>query len=92
MTLLERCKKALRIRHNQLDEIILDDIDTARLEMRRAGVIKEVANSDNKLVSMAITAYVQMKEGNEDKRDLYENAWRSQLDEIRKSGILPEEE
>lgn len=91
MTLLERCKLALRIKHNKLDEVISEDIDTARLEMRRAGVSEETANSDHKLVCMAISAYVQMKEGNEDKRNLYEEAWRSQLDEIRKSEPLPEE-
>ncbi|MBQ0112677.1 MAG: hypothetical protein KBT03_06075 [Bacteroidales bacterium] len=92
MTLLEKCKKALRIRHSQLDEMILEDIDTARLEMRRAGVVSEVANSDNKLVEMAICAYVQMKEGNDEKKELYEEAWKLQLDDIRKSGQLPEEE
>lgn len=92
MTLLERCKMALRIKHDKLDEVINDDIATARLEMRRAGVVEDVANSNNRLVESAICAFVQMKEGNIEKRELFENAWRIQLDEIRKSKVLPEDE
>lgn len=92
MTILERCKKALRISHTSLDDVITQDIATARLEMRRVGISDTIANSNNELIQMAILPYVLMIEGNPDKYEQYKEAWNVQVDMIRKSGELPANE
>lgn len=89
MTILERCKKALRISHDSLDDVIEQDISAARLEMRRVGIPESVANSDHDLIHMAILPYVLMLEGNPEKYEQNLISFNNQVDMLRKSGELP---
>lgn len=61
--LLEKVKKAMRIRHNALDEILLDDIRAGALDMTRTGVsVYQSQNKqlfrDDELIATAIRLYV----------------------------------
>lgn len=84
--MLEKMKLALRIRSTALDEEILSVIKSARLELIRAGVKPEAANSEDDLIVSAIRAYVlgwyaadtKLQEG-------YQKMFAYQLDCLRKS-------
>lgn len=96
-TILEQVKTARRIRHNELDSEIEDNIAEARAEMVRSGIDPAAAADDTKpLVVSAIKAYCKMV-GASDKaqQEGYEKSWLYQLDCLRKSdgymkGTVPE--
>ena len=90
MALLEDIKLTLRISHNLLDEEIQDEITSARQEMVRAGVNSSVATTqdgeNNLLVEQAIKVYVLMlHEMDVKRREGYEESFKNQLDNLRKS-------
>lgn len=87
MAMLDKVKLALRISHTALDSDITDTIKTARLELIRAGVLVEKANSeDDELIDMALKTYCLYVYCNNDKiKDKYLESWQYQLDNIRKS-------
>lgn len=88
--MLQTMKKALRISHNLLDDVIQADIETARAEMVRAGVSVEVAaDDDNRLVQSCIKAFVMAMETDDAKlQEGYMNSFKYQLDNIRKSEVV----
>ena len=87
LTVLEKAKKALRISHDVLDDMITDTIATARAEMVRNGIAQSKSEDDtDKLITTAIVTYVLFVHGNDQKlKDGYEKSWLFQLDNLRKS-------
>lgn len=84
--MLDKVKKALRISHDVLNDDINDTISTARAEMIRSGVQKEVANSRDTLVEMAIKTYCLYRYASDEKTAQgYLQSWQYQLDNLRKS-------
>lgn len=84
--MLEKVKLALGITTTIFDSDINDNIASARMEMIRAGVSEEKANSDSDvLIIKAIKTYCAKEyyEGNEAER--YLRGWNSQLENLRKS-------
>lgn len=78
-------KRTLRINHTLLDADISTAISEARLELVRAGVSEEQANGSDPLVERAILTYCQMEFSNVEKIEKYEEAFRVQLDNLRKT-------
>ena len=93
MTTQATVKKALRITHSQLDDEITRLIGTAQAEMIRAGVTEEVVNAGGSLVEQATVTFCLMNM-TEDKSliDKYDESFRLQVDNIRKSPPDPEED
>ncbi|MBQ0112226.1 MAG: head-tail connector protein [Bacteroidales bacterium] len=88
MTMLAKVKVALRINHTFLDDDINDTINTARAELIRSGVDKELAESNIDLIQMAVKTYCQFVYAEDTKlADGYFKSWQYQLDNIRKSTI-----
>ena len=86
MAIIDKVKLALRISHTALDSDILDTIQTARLELIRAGVLEEKANSDDELINMAIKTYCLSAYCNDKKMaERYDESFKYQLDNLRKS-------
>ncbi len=88
MTIFEKVKLALRISHDMLDNEINDAIKSARLEMIRAGVDRTVAEGSSELVETAIKTYALAYPplvGNLTDGEKYMNAFKYQLDNLRKS-------
>ena len=71
---IEQIKTAKRIRHSGLDSEIDRLVKTARANIKRAGVREDKANSDDDLIIEAVVTFVK-----------YEESYRIQLDELRKS-------
>lgn len=81
-------KDALRLTdaaYEKLFEEIQRNKDTARAEMIRVGISKDISNGDSELVTEAIVTYCQMKMGRPDYYDRYREAWEYMIDSIRKS-------
>lgn len=89
MAALENVKTALRIRHNELDELLTSQIYTARAEMVRAGVPESTAYDDeNLLINDAIITFCQMRNADTvSESESYTESWKYQLDCIRKSSF-----
>ena len=87
MNVLETVKQAKRIRHSALDGEINRLISAARLGLIRAGVSEEKANStDDGLIIEAIVAFVLARLAETPElQEKYEESWRIQADELRKS-------
>lgn len=93
MTVLATVKKALRIKHSQLDDEITRLIGTAQAEMIRAGVTEEVVNAGGSLVEQATVTFCLMNMTEEKNLiDRYDESFRLQVDNIRKSDIQVEED
>ena len=85
MSNLDKIKLKLGISHTAKDAAIMADMDTAREEMIRAGVHPDVATSDDKLVVRAVETYVLMEYSDPELRERYENAFETQVNNLRKS-------
>lgn len=85
-SVIEQIKTAKRIRHSSLDSEIRRLVKTARANMKRAGVCEEKANSDDDLIIEAIVAFALAKLAETpEMQDKYEESYRIQIDELRKS-------
>lgn len=86
LTISEKVKLALRISHNLLDSEISDVITSARLELKRAGVNTEKAESDNEDVVTAIKTYALAYFSSDNKdSERYSESFNYQCDCLRKS-------
>ena len=87
MAVLDNVKAALRISHDELDDLLTTQIYTAKAEMIRSGMDEAVANDEtNFLVTDAITTFCQMRNADTiAESDRYETSWKYQLDCLRKS-------
>lgn len=74
--LLESVKTDLRISHSKLDGDILENVNAARLDMKRLGVD---ADLDNDLVKKAIKLYVRWQYNFENQADRYMNAYQDMI-------------
>lgn len=85
--MLSKVKLALQITTDVFDSDILDNIAAARAEMIRAGVAPEKANSeDDPLITKAIKTFCQKEYNDDELSERFEQSWRYQLDNLRKSG------
>ena len=89
MTILASVKTALRIKHNELDDLLNMQIATAQAEMVRNGISSTVAaDSNNNLVTDAIITFCQMRNADTiSESERYEGSWKYQLDCLRKSTL-----
>lgn len=78
-------KRQLRITHTLLDADIAKAIQEGRDELVRAGVSATVAAGDYPLVERAIMTYCQAQFANWEKVEKFEDAFRVQLDNLRKT-------
>lgn len=86
LTISDKVKLALRISHNLLDSEISDVITSARLELKRAGVNTEKAESNNEDVVTAIKTYCLAYFSSDDKdSERYGESFNYQCDCLRKS-------
>ena len=83
---IEQIKTAKRIRHSGLDSEIDRLVKTARANIKRAGVREDKANSDDDLIIEAVVTFVLAKLADTpEMSDKYEESYRIQLDDLRKS-------
>lgn len=80
-------KKRLRITHDRLDDQFEQDIEAAKAELVRVGVLKNVVDEKNDpLIDKAIIAYCMWVEADSEKMSNgYELQWNQWKDELRKS-------
>lgn len=80
-------KKRLRITHDRLDDQFEQDIEAAKSELVRVGVLKNVVDEKNDpLIDKAIIAYCMWVEADSEKMSNgYESQWNQWKDELRKS-------
>ena len=92
--MLEQMKIALRVKTDFFDKEIQSVIDAARMELIRAGVVPEKANSEeDSLIISAVRAYVLSKYSSDIKlRDGYEASFEYQKETLRKSKGYRDEE
>jgi hypothetical protein len=89
---LAKVKEAMRIKHNQLDNTLTDDINAAALDLQRAGVVVYQVNDnvttlvDDQLVQTAIRLYVFACEDYNDKGEQYRQGYQSLLSALALSG------
>lgn len=93
-TLLAAIKDERRITHNKLDNAILANIAEAKDEMVRAGIPGSIAyDTSRPLIARAVKSYCQSFLANDTTDgDKYMAAFRSQLDNLRKSSAYNTEE
>ena len=63
------------------------NIETARAELIRAGVPKEIAESGQVLIDNAIVTFCLMNLGSQSLYERYRESWEYQVDCIRKSDM-----
>lgn len=84
--MLEKVKLALQITSTDFDSDITENIAAARAELIRSGVATSKANSDTDvLIIKAIKTFCQKEYYNDDLSERYEESWKCQLDNLRKS-------
>lgn len=86
-TMLAQVKTALRITHSSLDTAITEDIAAAKAELERAGIPQSIATDTTlPLIAKAIKTYCLASYANDTTAaDKYQAAFKSQLDNLRKS-------
>ena len=85
-SILERMKVALRVTNDRFDDEIAGVITAARMELIRAGVLADKANSNDELIVSAIRAYVLATYSTDTKlTDGYMASFEMQKDNLRKS-------
>lgn len=86
MNALATVKQAKRIKHAKLDDEIKRHINTAKAELIRAGAAESMVNDGGSLVEEAVVTYCLMKLEDDLKlAEKYEDSFRIQLDQIRRS-------
>lgn len=89
MTDLEKAvARSLRISSKSAEYLLPEiqrNIETARVELNRSGVPQSVIDESNSLVEDAIITYCLVRMGEASDRSWYEEVFRTQQDNIRKS-------
>lgn len=84
--MLEKVRLALQITTHEFDSDIEENIAAARAEMIRSGISAKKANSDDDpLIIKAIKTFCQKEYYEDDMSERFENSWKYQLDNLRKS-------
>lgn len=80
-------KARLRINHDKLDDQFAQDIEAAKAELVRVGLLKEAVDAVNDpLIDKAIIAYCLWIEADSEKTSYgYKAQWNQWKDELRKS-------
>lgn len=80
-------KARLRISHSKLDDQFAQDIEAAKAELVRIGVLKEIVDAENNpLIDKAIIAYCMWIEADSEKMAFgYKAQWNQWRDELRRS-------
>lgn len=86
LTLLQKIKLSLRINHNALDDLIASEIDVAKAEMERNGILPSAIVDTDDLISEAIKTYVQYLHSDDlSEKEGFFGSWTYQLDCLRKT-------
>lgn len=86
MPVIEIAKTALRIRHAGLDVEIKRQESVIRKDLKRVGIDSEKAEGDDDLVIEAVVTGICSKMAEtQEKRDEYAEAYRIQIDGLRKN-------
>lgn len=93
MALIDQVKKRLRIKHNSLNDDIQANIDAAKKEMIRNGILEAKANDEtDPLIVQAVKTYCQANfTDNTSDMEKYFASWQYQLDCIRKTEAYTKE-
>jgi len=80
-------KARLRINHTKLDDQFAQDIEAAKAELVRVGILEDAVDAtSDPLIDKAITAYCLWIEADSEKKaEGYEAQWNQWRDELRKS-------
>lgn len=79
-------KGRLRINHSALDTQFEQDIQAAKAELVRVGILQSAVDKDDPLIDKAIIAYCMWIEADNEKMAAgYEAQWIQWRDELRKS-------
>lgn len=80
-------KTKLRINHNKLDDQFAQDIEAAKAELVRVGILREAVDAEeDPLIDKAIIAYcLWIESENEKMASGYKAIWNQWRDELRKS-------
>ena len=86
MAILDTIKTSLRISHTSLDSDITADINAAKAELERAGVLSTAIVDTDALILSAIKAYCKYNyESDPVRKEAFWKSWELQLDNLRKS-------
>lgn len=82
--MLALIKKALRITHNQLDDVIKSNIDACLLDLERVGILR-IEETDPMIIKLA-ELYVKGQEDYQGKGDRYQAAYEKMRDAVSLCG------
>ena len=83
--MLELIKKALRITHNALDAVLLNDIDAALKDMNRLGVNEYNTATDDPLIIKCVELYVKWQEDFNNDGERFREAYERMRDGLSMS-------
>lgn len=76
VTLLQKCKLAMRINGNECDDEISEYIESCKLDLGIGGVI--LPDGNDSLINTAVITYVRMRFGNPPNYDKLKDAYDEQ--------------
>ena len=86
MALIDDAKIAIRISHTKLDTEVQANIDTAKAEMKRAGILAAAVVDTDPLIAEAIKTYCKYVFASDMKqKEGFFESWQYQIDCLRKS-------
>jgi len=83
--MLELIKKALRITHNQLDNVLLNDISAALKDMNRLGINEYTTATDDPLIIKCVELYVKAAEDWNGEGEKWQSAYEKMRDGLSMS-------
>ena len=82
--MLALVKKALRITHKQLDDVIQSDIDSCLLDLKRVGILR--IDEEDALIKKLVELYTKGEEDYQGKGDRYRAAYEKMRDAVSMCG------
>lgn len=82
--MLALVKKALRITHKQLDDVIQSDIDACLLDLKRVGILR--IDEEDALIKKLVELYTKGEEDYQGKGDRYRAAYEKMRDAVSMCG------
>lgn len=82
--MLALVKKALRITHKQLDDVIQSDIDACLLDLKRVGILR--IDEEDALIKKLVELYIKGEEDYQGKGDRYKAAYEKMRDAVSMCG------
>lgn len=93
VALKERVKLNLGISHKSLDDEIIAKIKSGRAELKRLGILGDLANGNNALIQDALIAYVcKTLASSPDEREGWERSWQISSTALKDTSEFYEED